>query len=195
MGPYSFVPFMECYHGILSMDHDIAGELIYKGESIDFSRGKGYMEKDWGRSFPGGYTWMQTNHFTQAGISFKSSIAKIPWLGSSFTGFIAGLWFDKRLYQFTTYNATKLIKCNIDKSKVEFELENKYHFLKVFAKREEATELASPILGLMDGKIEESMNSEIHVQLLDKKNNIIIFDDTGRNTALEVAGNINEIIT
>ena len=195
MGPYSFVPFMECYHGILSMDHDISGELNYQGKTIDFTGGKGYMEKDWGKSFPSAYTWMQTNHFSKAGISFKSSIANIPWLGSSFTGFIAGLWYDEKLYQFTTYNSTKLVKCFIDKSNVEFELENKHHLLKVLAKREEATELASPIMGLMDGKIEESMSSEIQVRLFDKKNNITIFDDTGRNAALEVAGNIEEIIT
>ena len=27
MGPYTFVPFMECYHGIVSMDHAIYGQL------------------------------------------------------------------------------------------------------------------------------------------------------------------------
>jgi hypothetical protein len=51
MGPYAFVPFMECYHGILSMDHKINGQLIIHDEIIDFTGGKGYMEKDWGQSF------------------------------------------------------------------------------------------------------------------------------------------------
>jgi tocopherol cyclase len=52
MGPFSFFPRMECYHGILSMNHDIEGGITYKGEEIDFTGGRGYMEKDWGRSFP-----------------------------------------------------------------------------------------------------------------------------------------------
>ena len=51
MGPYSFVPFMECYHGIVNIHHDIHGILEYGGEKMDFSRGYGYIEKDWGRSF------------------------------------------------------------------------------------------------------------------------------------------------
>ena len=25
MGPYAFVPFMECYHGVLSIDHAVRG--------------------------------------------------------------------------------------------------------------------------------------------------------------------------
>jgi hypothetical protein len=195
MGPYSFVPFMECYHGILSMDHEIEGKLNIQGEEVDFTGGRGYMEKDWGRSFPGAYTWMQTNHFSEKGVSFKSSVANIPWLGSSFTGFIAGVLLNGHLYQFTTYNSTKLLKCHIDHEKVELLFRNKNYQLEVSAKREEATALASPIQGLMDGKIEESMCSEIFIILRDIKNNIVLLNDTGRNAALEVAGKIDEIIT
>ena len=47
MGPFSFVPFMECYHGVLSMNHSIKGRLDFNGESLSFDNGKGYMEKDW----------------------------------------------------------------------------------------------------------------------------------------------------
>ena len=194
MGPYSFVPFMECYHGILSMDHIIEGSLKINGEDCDFTGGRGYMEKDWGKSFPEAYTWMQTNHFSEKGISFKSSVANIPWLGSSFTGFIAGVLIRGEIYQFTTYNSTKLLKCHIDHDRVELVFRNRKHSLEVLAKREEATELASPIMGLMDGKIEESMCSEILLILKDLKNNRTLLNDTGQNAALEVAGKIDEII-
>ena len=68
MGPFTFVPRMQCYHGIVSMDHRINGELVYHGEKISFDGGKGYLEKDWGRSFPNAYIWMQTNHFESEGV-------------------------------------------------------------------------------------------------------------------------------
>ena len=194
MGPYSFVPFMECYHGILSMNHRIDGQLTVLGETIDFTNGRGYIEKDWGRSFPSAYTWLQTNHFTQSGISLKASVAKIPWLGSSFVGFIAGVWLNDRLIQFTTYNGSKLIKSFIDKEKVELILENKNYRIEIKAHREKSTQLASPILGFMDGRIEESMTSEIEVNLFDKKNHVLLLNDKGRNAGLEVAGNVEEIV-
>jgi len=193
MGPFSFIPFMECYHGILSMDHSIEGTLSVNNRSIDFTGGRGYIEKDWGHSFPSSYFWMQTNHFSNEGISLKVSVAKIPWLGYSFVGFIAGLWMYDRLFQFTTYNSTKLIKSYADLEKVELVLENSKYRLEIIAHRQEATELAAPISGFMHGRIEESMTAKIEVKLTDLKNKTIILHDTGRNAGLEVAGNVKEI--
>jgi len=194
MGPYTFVPFMECYHGIVSMDHVIEGSINIDKERIDFSNGKGYIEKDWGRSFPSAYVWMQSNHFKQKNTSLKVSVAKIPWVRNSFVGFIAGLWLKDHLIQFTTYNKSKLVQSIIDKDQVELLLQNRHYKLEIRARRDDATSLASPILGFMDGRIEESMTSNIEVWLTDLKSNKVIFHDTGRNTGLEVAGKIDEII-
>jgi tocopherol cyclase len=194
MGPYSFLPFMECYHGIVSMDHSVNGHLIVGGESLDFSRGRGYIEKDWGQSFPSAYLWLQTNHFSQAGISLKVSVAKIPYLNYSFVGFIAGIWLCDRLIQFTTYNQSVLRKCFIDTEKVELVIQNKNYTLEIMTRREVSTALASPILGLMDGRIEESMNARVEVNLTDRKTGKTILQDVGRNGGLEVAGKIEEII-
>ncbi len=194
MGPYAFAPFMECYHGILSMDHSIDGQLVIHDEEINFTDGRGYIEKDWGHSFPSAYIWMQSNHFSRSGISLKASVAKIPWLRSSFVGFIAGLWINDRLFEFTTYNSTILRKSAIKKEVVELVMENRKYRLEIIAHRREATELASPILGFMDGRINESMTAEIEILLFDKKNNKIMFQDKCRNAGLEVAGKVNEII-
>jgi tocopherol cyclase len=195
MGPYSFVPFMECYHGILSMDHSIEGQMIIHGETIDFTNGRGYIEKDWGQSFPNAYFWMQSNHFSQSGISVKASVANIPWLGNSFVGFIAGVWLHDQLIQFTTYNGSKLIKSFANKNKVVLVFENKKYKLEIRAHRETPTKLASPISGFMDGRIEESMTSSIDVQLFDKIKHNILLIDTGNSAGLEVAGEVKKIMT
>ena len=193
MGPFSFVPFMECYHGILSMDHHIAGHLHIRGETIAFTGGRGYMEKDWGHSFPSGYIWMQSNHFSELGISIKASVAKIPWLGSSFVGFIAGVWLHDRLIEFTTYNFTKLRQCFADQKKVEVVMENRRYRLELLAHRSASSQLASPIAGFMDGRIEESMTARIEVALFDKQSKQMLLHDTGRHAGLEVAGNVAEV--
>jgi len=194
MGPFSFVPFMECYHGILSMDHRIEGQVKIHDETIDFTGGRGYMEKDWGHSFPSAYIWMQSNHFSQSGISLKASVAKIPWMGTSFIGFIAGLWLQDHLIEFTTYNFTKLRKSIADKKKVKLVMENSKYRLEILAHRDVSTKLASPIGGFMDGRVEESMTSKLEIQLFDKKKKQEIFEDMGRNAGLEVAGKVEDII-
>ena len=193
MGPYSFVPFMECYHGIVSMNHEIAGQLELNGKSIDFNRGKGYIEKDWGTSFPSSYIWLQTNHFSEENISLKCSVAKIPWLGNSFVGFIAGFWWKNQLIQFTTYNQSKRIKTFANIEHVTIGLENKQYLLDIHALRDAPTALASPILGLMDGRIEETMNAVVQIKLTEKKSGKLLFDDKGIHAGLEVAGNIEEL--
>jgi tocopherol cyclase len=149
MGPFSFIPFMECYHGIVSMDHRISGRIIYENKEIDMDGGRGYMEKDWGRSFPAAYIWMQSNHFSTPGFSLKASVAKIPWIGSSFTGFIAGFWLQKQLIRFTTYNRSKVLRAAVGHQSVELELQHPSYLLQIKAQRERSTELASPILGDM----------------------------------------------
>lgn len=195
MGPYSFVPFMECHHGIISMDHETAGCLETRTETIDFTGGRGYIEKDWGRSFPSAYVWMQTNHFGSAGISFKASVAKIPWTGNYFTGFIAGLWHNNHLMRFTTYNNTKLEKLEITPEEVILVLKNKCHRIEAVARRKEAAMLASPVRGLMEGRIEETMKADVTLRLTSLKDNGLLLEDAGRNAGLEVAGNIHEIVT
>ena len=194
MGPFTFVPFMQCYHGVLSMQHTLQGSLQINGEQIDFTGGKGYLEKDWGKSFPSGYIWMQTNHFIQNNVSLKASVAKIPWLGSSFVGFIAGLYIDGRLFQFTTYNRTKLIRSFANQQQVELILANKKHRLEIRAERSEATELAAPIQGLMEGRISESMSSTCTVILVESKSGKVLFNDQARNVALEVGGNLSDVL-
>jgi tocopherol cyclase len=195
MGPYAFAPFMECYHGIVSMDHSLKGHLVVGDEHINFDGGRGYIEKDWGRSFPSAYVWIQSNHFSKPGISIKASVAKIPWVTGSFVGFIAGVWLGDQLIRFTTYNSSKLLLHHVDRSNITIHLENKLYRLEIGALRDGATELASPILGAMDGRIEESMTSQINVKLVNKKSGAIELEDIGRNTGIEVAGKIDEIVT
>ncbi len=194
MGPYSFVPFMECYHGIISMDHAVGGSLRCEGEEIDFAGGRGYIEKDWGTSFPKGYIWLQSNHFNDPGISLKISVAKIPWLRSSFVGFIAGIWTGDRLISFATYNGSVLDRVAADREKVVIVASNKNYILEISALRDHAVSLASPIGGLMEGRIGETMSSRVEVNLRDRKGGNTLFAGTGRNCSLEVAGKVEEIL-
>ncbi|MFA6507821.1 MAG: tocopherol cyclase family protein, partial [Treponemataceae bacterium] len=90
MGPYGFTPFLECYHGIASMHHEVTGSVTFDKETQSFDGGRGYIEKDWGKSMPSSWIWIQTTEFAPAigPASFSFSLARVPWLGSSFAGFI-----------------------------------------------------------------------------------------------------------
>ncbi len=198
MGWYAFVPFMECYHGIVSMDSVLQGHLTLQGKEIPFDGGRGYLEKDWGRSFPSSWIWMQSNHFaqdvSQQGVSFKASVARIPWLGNAFVGFIGGLWVGGKLYRFTTYTGAKLTSVAVHDGHVELCIQDRKHRLEVYAVRSDGAELVSPVQGLMAGRVSESMSALLRVRLT-LHSGALIYEGEGRNAGLEVAGPYQELLT
>ncbi len=195
MGWYAFVPWMECYHGILSMDHAVEGFIEVNGIRKDLKGGRGYIEKDWGVSMPSSWIWMQTNHFDRNGISLSGSIAKIPWLGNYFTGYIFGFLYDKKLYKFTTYSGAKVTGLDVTDDKIKIRLENKVYLLDIDADRSKGVELPAPKLGEMAAKVSESLHSSINVTLLRKTGSgtKLIYSGTGRNAGLELVGDIAEL--
>lgn len=193
MGWYSFVPFMQCYHGVVSMHHSLEGQLKVHGKTVDFTGGKGYLEKDWGESFPSSWIWMQTNHFEEnRSVSLMASVARIPWLGSHFIGYIVGFLVDGKLYRFATYTGA-MMQAQLEEEVVRLAFKDRQHRLEIVAHKAEGGELLSPLSGHMTGKVNESMQAKIDVKLFKKDQ--LIFSGTGRNSGLEVAGPAEELLT
>jgi hypothetical protein len=196
MGVFQFIPRMECYHGILGFDHRIDGTLNIGKSEIDFTGGRGYIEKDWGAGFPEAWIWMQSNHFEETGVSFTSSIAKIPWLGSSFAGFLIGLLYDGTVYTFATYTGAQVTNLRVSENEVRFWVSDTTHGIMVRAARAQGGELRSPVLGEMSGRIIESLTAHIDIRFYRFEGNEarLLFSGTGRNAGLEVVGDTNELI-
>lgn len=193
MGPFSFVPTMECYHGVVNMSHTISGSLTYNGVETDMTGGEGYIEKDWGSSFPQSWIWMQANHFQTPNASFLFSIARIPWLGKSFTGLISFLKTDVGFYRFATYNGSKLQQIKMDGNRMEVILKSPSHKLAFAAQYSKGGILKAPKNGLMTREIEESITAEIFVTLVNRKGDIL-FEDASKWVGMEIAGSLEQIM-
>lgn len=194
MGPFSFVPFMECYHGVVNISHTINGILNLDKIQIDMTGGEGYIEKDWGRSFPQSWIWLQANHFEDPGISFMFSVARIPWLGRSFTGLISFLRTDHGFYKFATYNGGKIQHIKIDGDTMEVSLKSPEYLLAFTAKQTKGGILKAPKNGLMLREIEESITAEVALKLSDRKGNEII-QSSSKWVGMEISGTLDDIIS
>lgn len=166
MGPYGFVPGMECYHGIVSIRHGISGSLFAEGSQLNFNGGTGYIEKDWGRSFPSAWVWLQANHFSD-GPAFLFSVADIPWRRSSFVGFFAFLHLNGRLIRFATYTGACLVSLNEREGAIHAEIRQRDRVLAVTARPGLGGLLMAPKNGLMNTAIEETISATVEVRLLD----------------------------
>ncbi len=193
MGWYAFVPKMECYHDVLSFNHTLEGAIEVDGVRTDFTGGKGYIEKDWGVSMPHSWIWMQTNHFGEPDASLFGSIAKIPWLGGSFTGFLFGFYLKKRVYRFTTYTGARIKNLSLDGERVAFTVEDARCALDITGHRAGGARLVAPKMGEMTVKIDETLDSEIALVFYRKKGREVIFSGTGINAGLEYVGDVEEL--
>jgi tocopherol cyclase len=189
MGIMSYLPFLETYHGIISMNHSIKGSIDFNGKIVNFDGGKGYLEKDWGKSFPRAYIWAQTNHFSNPELSFILSIAKVPLINIEINGFLCVIWYKGTFYKFTTYTNAKirLFEINSDRIKINIEDRKFSLFIVISMKNIRFSKLKAPHSGIMSKNIIETMNSNIRIKLYDKRNKIIILDDTGLNAGLDLS--------
>jgi hypothetical protein len=193
MGPFSFVPGMECYHGVVNIRHTIRGGLNRNGTHLDMTGGEGYLEKDWGRSFPKAWIWVQANHFEEAGASFLFSVARIPWLGTSFTGLIAFLRTKRGFETFATYNGGKIRSIQLEENRLDITLTNAKHILHFSTNIPGGGMLKAPKNGLMSREIEESITATTTLQLL-HRNGEVFFRGTSEWTGIEIAGGLAEIL-
>tara|TARA_B100001939_G_scaffold186970_1_gene161058 strand:- start:23820 stop:24815 length:996 start_codon:yes stop_codon:yes gene_type:complete len=194
MGPFAYTPFMECYHGLVSLDHSLEGALSINGRNVDFTGGKGYIEKDWGRNFPSAYIWMQSNHFHKEGSLFASA-AKIPWVTGSFRGFILALYFDNRLIRFATYTGATLKEVKVSSKQVWMTVEDSRYRLEIESHRSSGAVLMAPYEKAMIERVSETMTASISFQLSEKKSGTILLEDTTEIGALEVQGDLPQIAT
>lgn len=193
MGWYSFVPLMECKHGVVSVSHDISGDISINEINTDFSGGKGYIEKDWGTSFPEAWIWIQSNNFGIPDTSFMISVAKIPWMGRFFTGLISFLCLKGKFYLFSTYNNSSLSDVKYEDDRLEMNLRNKAYSLRLTAAKNLSGELRAPQTGKMSRHIKESIDSEVVISLFDNKN-LLIWEGTGKRAGLEIIDKIFEYV-
>ena len=194
MGWYRFVPSMQCYHGVLALSAKLRGVLLENGKAHDFTKGMGYAEKDWGSSMPSAWIWIQSNNFTKSHNSFMLSVARVPFLGNAFTGFLGFFLKDSVVYRFATYTHAKLqiLRSSGDTVELNILSHNKnYHLV---AWRNKSGLLKAPQKGSMDRRIPESIDAIMELSVYDKKGTLI-FKDRTDVTGLELVGDRNTLQT
>ncbi len=108
MGPFRYVPLMECRHSVFNMTHTVSGALTINDVEYRFLNDVGYIEGDRGRSFPEAYAWTQYNFVDETPGSVMLSVAKIPLGAIHFTGIIGIVFWRGKEYRIATYLGAKV---------------------------------------------------------------------------------------
>ncbi len=194
MGFYNYLDFMQCYSQVCAIDGDIEGSLIINNEEVDFTGGKVYIEKNWGKAFPYSYIWVQGNSFEKQQAALTCSIGHIPFPVRSFTGFLIGLHVNGVFYKFTTINHSSLtIDCRDER--VILEAHNKEHFLRVEAVYDGETfiDLLAPRDDNMVPIARETLQGKLIVSLYDKKRDALVFSGNCSAAGIEFSGDYKNL--
>lgn len=179
MGPFRFLPGMECAHGVISMGHALEGSLHLNGAALDFSDGLGYIETDRGRSFPGAYLWTQCAWPGRGGLML--SIADIPLAAGHFTGCICAVLEGGREYRLASYRGVRVEEWSRTGGVIR---QGKYR-LEAALLEERRCLLRAPSQGSMVRGVHESLQAKVRYRFWagDK----LLFDRTAPNASFEYA--------
>ena len=181
MGVFSYLPAMQCNHGVLSLTHNVNGAIRFGNKDISFDNAYGYIEKDWGESFPKSWIWMQCNDNKTA---LMCALAIIPYLAFHFTGLICVLLAKGKQYRFATYNGSKILSVEATEFGISVQIKKQKYRLEICARTNSFAVLKAPEKAGMTKNISESISAEYHITLYENEKKI--FEQKLNNGGLEV---------
>lgn len=179
MGPFRFLPGMQCTHGVYSMGHSLSGSLCLNGELLDFSGGRGYLETDRGRSFPNIYLWTQCAWQAPERGRLMLAAASVPLPAGHFTGCICAVIYRGREYRLATYRGARIEAWSPTGAVI------RQGCLRLRADLLEAQQqpLRAPAQGRMERTIHESFCAVVRYRLW--RSGELLFDHTDRLASFE----------
>ena len=173
MGPFRYIPFLQCRHSIFSLSHNIEGSLTINGSPMKFCNGTGYVEGDRGCGFPYNYMWSQCSWTQGCRNALMISAADVQIGRYSFPGCIAMVYFNGKQYRLATYLGAKIKKYN----KKELWVCQGCYDLRIKLMEGDEQELLAPAYGKMSRIIYESITAKVRYRF--RKNKQILFDFVG----------------
>lgn len=187
MGPFSYLPHMECCHDVLSLSHTVEGEFFRNGEREEY-RGSGYLEKDWGRSFPEAWAWLQCSDFPGKDCRFMAAFARVPLPAGSFRGLISVFTIDGKQYRIASYYGARVQAFYSSPRFTYLEFTQGPLRVAAEAEREGAGMLYAPVLGSMNRAIEECPACPLRLRVW--RHGRLVFSGRGKNAGVEQVGRL-----
>lgn len=159
MGPFSYLP-MPCSHAVASMRHNASGSIETEGKTLAVN-GFGYVEKDFGKSFPQNYFWMH------AADSVTSVMFAVAWpLIFGIRGFLCVVSHAGKQYNLSLYSGAKLTVRALTREKAVITVKKGKHKLSFTAGSRNGKKLAAPARGgKMSHTVYEDLSADCAINL------------------------------
>jgi hypothetical protein len=183
MGPLQYLP-LPCKHGVISMRHQVDGSMQLDEKSIVMSHGIGYLETDYGTSFPRNYLWTQANATRVQAPQIFATIVTLPICKQEVLGCVAVIIYQGKQYRLATYLGAKIL---IVKESLAIIQQGRWTLCIHMDKERRAQELLAPCKGELSRKIKEDVKCVVRYSLYCGRRKV--FDWTTRNASVEFVTN------
>lgn len=180
MGILSYLP-NECNHSISSLHHKVKGNICINNKTFNID-GIGYMEKDWGTSFPKKYVWTQGSDVLGNSVVFSN--ATVPILGRYATGFFLVILHNDKEYRFSSIEGSKMLSFEAEDNSFKGKIQKGNLTVEIFAKQYNPISLKSPNMGEMKSSIKESLDGNLKIALL--KDGKVSFEIENERASIDV---------
>ena len=191
MGPFKYLPFLHSYHEVIALTHTLAGEICINGEVIDFTGGKGYIDKEWGKAYPNVWIWAQCNQFKQSDMAMMLGVMRHQLFLDYQTSFVVPIYYQGQLEVFANYNGGHIAKLYRYKGYIHIVITQKNKLLDLKIYGQDEVDLAMSRNAHMIKDVYNCMNAKIEVKLT--QNGMVLLEKTGYDVQLEIGGNTSKL--
>jgi tocopherol cyclase len=123
-------------------------------------------------------------------------VARIPWIGKTFTGFLGFFLHKGKIISFATYTGAIITTLEHDRGEVWLNIIGKKYLIEIHALQPPRSDgkpregLKAPVFGNMERVIHESIDSTIEVTVTAITGEKI-FSGTGRSAGFEMVGDLD----
>jgi len=139
---------------------------------------------------PDSWLWTQSNNFPTEGDSFMLSVARIPWLGGSFVGFLCAATLGGRLVREASYSGARLAALRIgdETARVVIDKPRTRERFEVEATRARGGLLRAPVKGLLSRRVAESVDATLRLRWT--RGDELLFEGEAPKAGLEIVGDL-----
>jgi hypothetical protein len=187
MGALTYVPFVECKHDIVGPHFNASGTVKIEEQIIHFTSDAGYIDRNWGKSFPKKYCWGHLSGFSDDSISIQFAKGSPKWLWLTIPVHIGFLYINGEITTFKSWRGAKIQITNTEDLSVC--LRNLKYEVQLLFTRDKKFQLKAPDHGNIEEEIMEYAGNPTRVKIFKRNRRIpneLIYDETVLNSTLEI---------
>ncbi|GEM_PF-3455315 len=169
MGPLAYVPGVECKHDIIASHLYATGDCRMGGKKIHFHRADGYIDKNWGTSFPSSYYWGHAHAFTSSNLSVQFAKGKPKWGLIQPAVNVGFMRLNNNIITFSSHNGGKIYLQNASDKQTLIVLENRKWKIELIIHDASTTPLYAPHKGSLNQSILESIGGYSELTIFRKQ--------------------------